>query len=68
MRSFIGAYKVMANVLRDCAHLLTLLDRSTAGLQSTDRIAWTEELTKALKWAQESLSSHLAVIYHSPVR
>ena len=51
---------MMAGVLRDWAHLSAPLDRSTAGLQSTERIT-SEELTEAFKRAQESLASHRAV-------
>ena len=57
MRSFIGAYKVLARVLPSCASILSPLDTATAGKQSGDRIVWTEDLNTAFSSAQKSLST-----------
>lgn len=45
MRSFAGAYKVLSRVLPGCSSLLAPLDNVTAGRQSQEAIAWTDELS-----------------------
>jgi len=45
MRSFVGAYKVLSRLLPGCSSLLAPLDNVTAGRQSQDAIAWTDELS-----------------------
>ncbi|KAJ8414133.1 hypothetical protein AAFF_G00067310 [Aldrovandia affinis] len=44
LRSFIGAYKVLARVLKDCATMLAPFDDVVAGRDSKDVIHWSDEL------------------------
>ena len=62
MRSFIGAYKVLARVLPGCANHLAPLDNAIAGLQSQDPITWSEDLLSAFTSAQTALSSHHTIV------
>ena len=55
LRSFIGAYKVLARVLPSCAHTLTPLENAIAGLQSKDKIVWNDILTEQFASAQSKL-------------
>ncbi len=57
LRSFIGAYKVLGRVLPQCTHIIAPLETSIAGLQSKDKIKWSETLTQQFKLAQTSLSN-----------
>ena len=61
LRSFIGAYKVLGRVLPQCAQLISSLETSIAGLQSRDKIKWSETLTQQFKLAQTSLSIHKSI-------
>jgi hypothetical protein len=62
MRSFVGAYKVLARVLPGCAAHLAPLDDATAGLQSQDKIVWSPELKTAFTKAQSALASHRTIV------
>lgn len=66
LRSFIGAYKVLSRVLKDCASVLAPLDDAIAGRESKDIIHWSEELLSAFKRAQNALSSHHAITLPQP--
>ena len=57
MRSFIGAFKMLASVIPRCASFLYPLDSVVAGHQSQDAILWTDELCSAFVEAQGVLSS-----------
>ena len=57
MRSFIGAYKVLARVIPQCSALLTPLDTLVAGRQSQENITWSDDLIACFHHAQSSLSS-----------
>lgn len=56
LRSFIGAYKVLARVLPQCASTIGPLDSLTAGRQSNEKLTWTEDLTQTFHTAQRSLT------------
>jgi len=62
MRSFIGAYKILARVLPQCSGYLQPLDDSTAGLQSNDPIKWTDELNVAFETAQKGLENCKSIV------
>ncbi|XP_070546547.1 uncharacterized protein [Ptychodera flava] len=66
LRSFIGAYKVLARVIPGCASLLTPLENTTAGLQSTDNIVWTDTLYDTFNAAQLALSTNWAITLPRP--
>ena len=66
LRSFIGAYKVLGRVLMQCAHIIAPLETSIAGLQSKDKIKWSESLTQQFKLAQTSLSNHQSITLPKP--
>ena len=54
MRSFLGAYKVLARVLPKCAHILAPLEEAITGQQSKDPILWSQELTQSFEQAHSS--------------
>ncbi|XP_071089210.1 uncharacterized protein [Haliotis cracherodii] len=62
LRSFIGAYKVLARVIPGCAGLLGPLDTLQAGRPSAERKVWSEVLICAFGNAQSALSSHKTIV------
>ena len=58
MRSFLGAYKVLARVIPKCSTFLQPLSRATAGKASHSKIEWTENLVSSFKLTQDHLSSN----------
>ena len=62
MRSFIGAYKVLARVLPGCSSYLSPLNETTAGKQSHDRISWSDELLQSFQKAQSALQRNRTII------
>ena len=66
LRSFIGAYKILGRVLPKCSQLIAPLDTAIAGLQSQDRVPWTDELFKHFSNAQEALTSHKSITLPQP--
>ena len=66
LRSFIGAYKILGRFLPKCSQLIAPLDTAIAGLQSQDRVPWTDELFKHFSNAQEALTSHKSITLPQP--
>ncbi len=66
MRSFIGAYKVLSRVIPGCSGLLTRLDDSVAGRQSSDTLVWTDDLRHAFQVAQTGLKSAKTITLPRP--
>ena len=66
MRSFIGAYKVLARVLPQCSRFMTPLDDVVAGRQSNEVISWSDDLRAAFKEAQLALSSNRTITLPKP--
>ena len=66
LHSFIGAYKVLDRVLRNCTTVLAVLDDAVAGRESKDAILWSDELHGAFKSAQKALSSVRAITFPRP--
>ena len=62
LRSFLGAYKVLARVLPNCATFLRPLDRATHGKKSADKITWDEPTIEAFVTAQAHLSKNKAIV------
>ena len=62
LRSFIGAYKVLARVLPNCATFLQPLDRATHGKKSADKIVWEPAVTDAFTKAQRHLASNKSIV------
>ena len=62
LRSFIGAYKVLARVLPNCATLLRPLDRATHGKKSADKIVWDETTIESFEKAQKHLANNKAIV------
>ena len=62
MRSFIGAYKVLARVLPGCSAYLSPLDETTAGKQSQDHISWSDELLQSFQRAQSALQKNRTIV------
>ena len=58
MRSFLGAYKVLARVIPKCSSYLRNLNKSTAGKVSHQKIEWDAGLTDSFKSAQNHLKSN----------
>jgi hypothetical protein len=61
LRSFIGAYKVLARVLPQCACMIGPLDDVVAGQSSSTTIQWTDDLLKLFKIAQMALSNNKVI-------
>ena len=61
MRSFLGAYKVLARVIPKCSHFLQPLTRATAGKTSIQKIEWDDTLVSAFEEAQKHLQSNKAI-------
>ncbi len=66
MRSFIGAYKVLARVIPNCASLVAPLDDAIAGCQSKDEIQWSDDLCAAFQNAQKFLTSAKSITLPRP--
>lgn len=66
MKSFIGAYKVLARVIPGCSSLLAPLDDAIAGHQSTEVITWTNELHEAFDTAKKALSTSRRITLPQP--
>ena len=66
MRSFIGAYKVLSQVLPKCASLLAPLDSMIGGHQSSDPLTWTDDLLQAFQCAQSALLSNKTITLPHP--
>ena len=61
LRSFIGAYKVLARVIPQCASAVTALHDFITGCQSSDKLFWTEDSRSAFTIAQKSLSTNKTI-------
>ena len=57
LRSFIGAYKVLSRVLKDCSKIIHPLHLAVAGKKSQETIKWSESLDEVFRKAQTHLSS-----------
>ena len=66
MRSFIGAYKVLARVIPHASHILSPLEDSVAGKVSSDRLQWSEDLTTSFQTAKDLLKSHKSITLPKP--
>ena len=66
MKSFIGAYKVLARVIPQCSSLLVPLDSVVAGRQSHEEIVWTDGLLSPFRRAQTAISSSCTIALHRP--
>ena len=64
MRSFLGAFKQFTALVPEYAVLLHPLEMVQAGRQSSDKIEWNDELTKAFEAAQAATANLEAV--HTP--
>lgn len=61
LRSFIGAYKVLARVIPKCASILSEFDNMTAGKESKEKLQWSDECIELFSKAQRSLSTHRSI-------
>lgn len=66
LRSFIGAYKVLARVIPGCSTLLAPLDDAAAGRQSKEKLIWSESLLAAFNVAQTALSTNRSIVLPRP--
>ena len=57
LRSYVGAYKVVSRVLRNCSQHLAPLDSLTAGKESSDSVNWTPSSLKAFRDSQDHLKN-----------
>ena len=48
LRSYIGAFKDLATVIKDYSQILSPLETFAAGKSSSNNIVWSEELRAAL--------------------
>ena len=66
LRSFIGAYKVVARVLKHCSQYLAPLEKLTAGKQSSDKIQWSEDDLNSFRDSQKHLKGCVPITLPSP--
>ena len=56
LRSFIGAFKVLARVVPGCAQIMAPLDNMTAGRPSAEKLNWSSQNSDAFDKAQQYIS------------
>ena len=61
MRSFLGAYKVLARVIPHSSSYLSPLDKMTHGKKSSDKLQWSEENSLAFQRAQAHLKNNESI-------
>ena len=66
LRSFIGAYKVLARVVPGTAAVLAPLEELTCGLKSSDNIPWSDDHIAAFHSAQDTLKTNKTVTLARP--
>ena len=62
LRSFVGAYKILARVIKHCASFLACFDDMTAGKNSSDKLLWTEDQIESFNRAQSVLSDNKSIV------
>lgn len=58
LRSFIGAYKMLARDLPGCAEYLASLESFLSGKESREKLVWTDDLISEFCSAQQALNKH----------
>ena len=66
LRSFIGAYKVLARVLPRCSTLLAPLDDAVAGRQTNETLVGSDDLQTTFAAAQTALSTNCQITLPRP--
>ena len=66
LRSYIGAYKVVSRVLKNCSQYLSHLEGLTAGKQSSEQIVWSQSSLKAFHDSQHHLQKCTAITIPAP--
>ncbi|XP_033749128.1 uncharacterized protein LOC117333788 [Pecten maximus] len=66
LRSFIGACKVLARVVKGCSALLSQLDEIVAGRESKDTFLWSDGLLETFRKAQSALSQSRTIALPRP--
>ena len=66
LRSYIGAYKILARVIPQCAGLLATLDDLVAGKSSADLVLWSDDSVHMFGQAQRALTSNKVVTLPRP--
>ena len=61
LRSFIGAYKVLARVIPQCAKYMFPLEDAIAGHAPGDKLTVSPDLRDAFLLAQQALSTHVTI-------
>ena len=57
LRSFVGSFKYLSRVMRSYSEVLHPLEEVIAGRNSSEKIAWTDNLVAAFRRAQDHLKS-----------
>ena len=66
LRSFIGAYKVLGRVVKNCSKIIAPLDDMIAGKSSQEHLSWTDDTVAQFAQAQSSLSTSKEIILPRP--
>ena len=66
MRSYIGAYKILARVIPQCSGVLSALEGTVANRSSTELIQWDDDLINIFKDTQNALSSNKVIALPRP--
>ena len=66
LRSFVGAYKIIARVIKHYASFLACFEDMTAGKNSSDKLSWSEEQIECFHSAQSELSNNKSIVLPKP--
>ena len=66
IHSFIGAYKVLAHIVKHSGTFLSALEEAVAGQVSADKVTWSEPLIEALNSTKEALSTAKVITLTQP--
>ena len=61
LRSFIGAFKVLARVIPGCAEIMAPLDNMAAGRPSAEKLNWSSQNSEAFCKAQQHISKSTTI-------
>ena len=61
MRSFVGAYNMLARVIPGCSASLAPFDSVTGGRQSSEHFEWNDSLQEAFKRAKDKLQTRKTI-------
>ena len=61
LRSYVGAYKVLSRVVKDCSSIIAPLDKLTSGRPSSEKLKWDSHSIETFNNAQEYISTATSI-------